>query len=167
MTKLKEHSREICYLGHKGLHVLDNHLHFLRVGRTHLLDQKRLFQRLTPRNLNDKNKLFLFMIIVNSLFTVVSHSKQWVPETDTLILFPLQKAPWPFRAVQVCLRIGLCTMENSTSWSIWSICACKFFRWSNLISWMIKQFVVLGLFQPRPPWTLEWCRCWDCCGWSW
>ena len=107
------------------------------------------------------------MIIVNSFFTVVSHTKQWVPATNTLILFPLQKAPWPFRAVHVCLRIGLCTMENSTSWSIWSICACKFIRSSNLISWIIKKLFVLGLFQPRPPWTLEWCRCWDCCGWSW
>ena len=58
-------------------------------------------------------------------------------------------------------------MENSTSWSIWSICACKFIRSSNLISWIIKKLFVLGLFQPRPPWTLEWCRCWDCCGWSW
>ena len=43
----------------------------------------------------------------------------------------------------------------------------QFTRWSDLISWMIKKLVVLALFQPRPPWTLEWCRCWDCCGWSW
>ena len=68
------------------------------------------------------------MNIVNSFFTVVSHIKQWVPETYTLILFSLQKAPWPFRAVHVCLRIGLCTMENSTSWSIWSFCACLLYQ---------------------------------------
>ena len=36
---------------------------------------------------------------------------------NTLILFPSQKAPWPFWAVQVWLWIGLCTMQNSTCWN--------------------------------------------------
>ena len=43
----------------------------------------------------------------------------------------------------------------------------QIYQMIRFYSWMIKKLVLLGLFQPRPPWTLEWCRCWDCCGWSW
>ena len=99
VTVINIRTQRYQHLWHESLHVFDDHLDFLRVGCPHLLDQQTLFQCLTAWDLL-------------RLSSKCSFSKK-----ITFILFPSQKAPWPFWAVQVWSWIGLCTMQNSTSWN--------------------------------------------------